>query len=146
MNIADDVLKDYFYCKLKAYYKSINLNISNKSFYYFEKYLKKQTNRLFIKSTKIKNFDNIYDCKVGYIYSIRTTFDIHKHTLKYDYIEITNNDLAIPIFISGNLKINQEEKDFYAYKSNLLETYISKEIHYFKIILYNGKIQKYSYI
>lgn len=142
MNIIDEVLKNYFYCKLKAYYKYINMNISNKSFYYFEIFLRKYTNRLFIKSTKIKKFDNINNCQVGCIYSISTTLNLSIYTLQYDYIEITNDKFVTPIFISGNLKARKEEKEFCAYKSKLLELYIDKEIHYFKIILHSGLTQK----
>lgn len=138
MNFSDEILKDYFHCELKAYYKSKKIQFSNKTFYYFEKYLKKKADKSF---ANIKNTISLLDGNVAHIYS-RKYNSSNKQTLMYDYIEITKNDFAIPIFISGSIKIHQEEKFFYAYKSKQLETLIDKPIHNYKIVLYDGTVKK----
>lgn len=144
MKLSDEILKDYFYCKLKAYYKFNKLTISNESFYYFEKYLKKHTDKIFRKNSNItiENFSDRHNLKVGYIYSLNNNIDIHKYTLKYDYIEITKNNLTIPIFISGNLKIYQKDKSFFSYKAKLLGTFFDKKVHHYKVVFHDGKIIK----
>ena len=138
MQFSDETLKDYFNCKLKAYYKSKKLKFSNNSFYYFEKYLKRQANKNF---KKIKNTIYLLDDKSSHIYSIKYN-DINKQVLIYDYIEITKDDFAIPIFISGSIKTYQEEKEFYAYKSKQLEVLLNKQVNHYKIVFYDGKIKK----
>ena len=144
MKLSDEILKDYFHCKLKAYYKFNKLTISNESFYYFEKFLKKYTDKNFRKNSdfNIENLNNKYELKEGYIYALNTSVNIYQYTLKYDYIEITKDDSTIPIFISGNLKIYPEEKNFFSYKAQLLSTFFDKEVYHYKVVFHDGNIMK----
>ena len=75
MKLSDEILKDYFHCKLKAYYKFSKLPISNESFYYFEKYLKNYTDKIFRKNSdfNIENFNNKYELKEGYTYALNSS-------------------------------------------------------------------------
>ena len=141
MDFSDETLKDYFYCKLKAYYKSSKIKISNNSFYYFEKYLKKQADKSF---TKMKSSIQLLNDS-SHIYSKKYNAT-DKQIFLYDYIEITKENFAVPIFISGSFKVHQEEKNFYAYKSKQLNLLIDNEVHHYKLFHMMEKSKKSNYM